>query len=335
MRFWRDARVASLLCTVLALASPAGATSQGMLGVTVENRSEAVLCAEKDNVTLTFASPEVKELRIEAAHPAYIDTIRRDSFEADWTACTFQGEAAAAKPPERVTIYEDIELWVVAHRNGSFWRDSKTRVVIGDKSYEGINLLQVWVIRPMGGEEVLVLYPQDGYWRMRPKAPADRAPTAFGSSFLIGPIVEDRGRPVVDIAEIDFDPKARTFTLTFKDGNRAQVALGKLDDQRHQIDVTFGKPISGKPFAALRSMYVTRFNNDVADVSVLEKGGSGWRESGIMEFKGASGATDVWAGRIAPSRHNTSSPDMVFKAFSDGTSKPAGWRDPSKPPPGK
>ncbi len=33
-----------------------------------------------------------------------------------------------------------------------------------------------------------------------------------------------------------------------------------------------------------------------------------------MAFKRAL-ATDVWAGRVSPSRHNTSSPDMVFNAF--------------------
>ena len=67
---------------------------------------------------------------------------------------------------------------------------------IGDRVEKGLHLLQVWMIRPMGGEEVLVLYPQDGYWRLRPLAPAGLAPTAFGSSFLIGP-VEVEGRPIV------------------------------------------------------------------------------------------------------------------------------------------
>ena len=40
-----------------------------------------------------------------------------------------------------------------------------------------------------------------------------------------------------------------------------------------------------------------------------------------MAFERAT-ATDVWAGRIAPSRHNTSSPDMVFSGFSDGKAPP-------------
>ena len=33
-----------------------------------------------------------------------------------------------------------------------------------------------------------------------------------------------------------------------------------------------------------------------------------------MGFKGAK-ATDLWAGRLVPSRHNTSAPDMRFGGF--------------------
>lgn len=319
MRFWSELpRAAAIVLALVLVGLSATDVRAEPLGVTVENKSEPVLCAEKDNVTLTFSSPEVKRFRIEAAHPAYINSIGADSFEPDWTACEFKAEATApTRPPERTTLYEDIELWVIAHRYESFWRDAGARVVIGDKVHEGIHLLQVWVIRPMGGEEVLVLYPQDGYWRLRPKALEGRAPTAFGSSFLIGPIIEDKGRPVVDITEVRFDPKSRTFTLAFKDGNRADVALAALDQQRHRLDVSLNGPVDGKPFAALRSMYVTRFNNDVADVAVLERGASGWRESPVMDFKGAAAATELWAGRNGPSRHNTSSPDMVLRDFSD------------------
>lgn len=325
-------RAAALVLVLFALPI-VNASAADPLGVKVENKSERVLCAEKDNVTLTFAAPKLRRFRIEAAHPAYINSVSADSFEPDWTACEFKSEALApARPPQRTTIYEDIELWIVAHRYKSFWRNAGARVVIGDKVHEGIHLLQVWVIRPMGGEEVMVLYPQDGYWRMRPKAPSGRAPTAFGSSFLIGPIGEDQGRPVVDIAEVDFDPGARTFTLMFKDGNRAQVALGPLDEQRHRLDVTFAKPVAVGPFAALRSMYVTRFNNDVADIGIVERGETAWSESPVMEFKGAEAATEIWAGRNTPSRHNTSSPDMILTDFYEGDAMPPGWRDPSKPP---
>jgi hypothetical protein len=172
----------------------------------------------------------------------------------------------------------------------------------------------------MGGEEVLVLYPQDGYWRLRPLAPAGMAPTAFGSSFLLGPVEID-GRPIVRIREIAFDPKARAFTLAFERGGSATVAMAVTDQNRNVLDVAFDKPIDGRPFAALRSMYVTEFNNDVARVAVRERGARGWREDGIMNFKRAT-ATDVWAGRTTPSRHNTSSPDMVFSAFAESQTGP-------------
>jgi hypothetical protein len=325
------ARLASaLVCAVLLVPTAVGAASPGALGVEVQNRSEPVLCAEKDNVTLTFASPAVQAFHVEAAHPAYLPTVTADSFEADWTACEFKGEAVAAKPPERITIYEDIELWVVAHRSETFWREKRARVRIGDKVYDGLHLIQVWVIRPMGGEEVLVLYPQDGYWRLRPKAPPGRAPTAFGSSFLIGPITEHKGRPVVDLDEVAFDPRTRTFTLAFAAGGSARVALADLDQHRHRLEVALDKPISGKPFAALRSMFVTRFNNDAAEVGVLELGAAGWREEPVMDFKGAKAATELWLGRTALSRHNTSAPDMVLGGFSDRVPPPRGAGDPAR-----
>ncbi len=307
---------------IWAMLDPASAQSPSALAVEVTNASEPVLCAEKDNVTLNLASRDVRAFRIEAAHPAYIGTLQRDSFEADWTGCTAPGDPAPgattqpSRPPKRTTLYEQIDLWVVGLTFPTFWRPATATVRIGDRVEKGLHLLQVWMIRPMGGEEVLVLYPQDGYWRLRPLAPAGLAPTAFGSSFLIGP-VEVEGRPLVKIREVAFDPKARTFTLAFERGGAATVMLANIDQNRNTLEVAFDKAVDGRPFAALRSMYVTDFNNDVARIAVREKGAKGWREEGIMAFKRAT-ATDVWAGRLAPSRHNTSSPDMVFSTFSDG-----------------
>lgn len=308
-----------------AVARRAQAATLDGLAVEVTNASEPVLCAEKDNVTLNLASKDVKSFRIEAAHPAYITSLQRDSFEADWTACDMKGDpafapASAPTVPKRVTVYEEIEMWVVGLTFPTFWRPATATLRIGDRVETGLHLIQVWMIRPMGGEEVLVLYPQDGYWRIRPKAPAGMAPTAFGSSFLLGPIEQD-GRPIVRIKEIVFEPKARTFTLHYERGGTATVKIAGVDQNRHTLDVAFDASISAQPFAALRSMYITDFNNDVARVAVREKGGKGWREDGIMSFQRAT-ATDIWAGRTSISRHNTSSPDMVFSTFSDGREKP-------------
>jgi hypothetical protein len=179
----------------------------------------------------------------------------------------------------------------------------------------GLHLIQIWLLRGDGAEEVLVLYPQDGYWRPRPMTPAGMRSTSYGSSFLIGP-VEEEGRPIVRFKEVAFDPKTRTFTLTFERGGSATLRMAKADQNRLALDVAFDQPIDGRPFAMMRSMYVTEFNNDVARIAVREKGAKSWREDNIMKFDRAT-ATDIWAGRLSPSQHNTASPDLVFNSFSD------------------
>ena len=310
--------LAAALLSLVVLAAPALAASLDGKAVLVEGRSEPVLCAEKDNVTLAFSSAEVKSFRIEAAHPAYITGLTKDSIAADWTACDMSRDpvhTSEAKVPTRRTIYEEPDIWLVGWTMPTFWRPSTATVRIGDRVERGLHLVQVWVIRPMGGEEVLVFYPQDGYWRLRPLAPDGRAPTAFGTSFLVGP-VEEAGRPIVRLSEIAFEPKSRTFTLTFAAGGRATLRMATLDQARHVLEVAMDRPVADKPFAMLRSMYVTEFNNDVARVAVREKGAKGWRETPVMSFDKAT-ATDVWAGRTAPSRHNTSSPDFILNSFSD------------------
>jgi len=292
------------------------------IAVEVTNASEPVLCAEKDNVTVNLASREVRRFNIEAVHPSYIGTLQRDSFEADWTGCTAVDDPRpqVAELPKRTTLYEEYGLWVVGQTYPAFWRPATTTVRVGDRVAKDIHLLQVWLRRPMGGEEVLVLYPQDGYWRLRPRAPESLAPTAFGSSFLVGPVEVDE-RPLVKLKEVAFDPKARAFTLSFARGGTATVTMSVTDQSRHVLDVAFDRPIADRPFAALRSMYVTEFNNDVARVAVLESAAKGWREDGIMTFKRAI-ATRVWLGRASLSRHNTSAPDMAFQGFSDGSATP-------------
>ena len=137
--------------------------------------------------------------------------------------------------------------------------------------------------------------------------------SAYGSSFLVGP-VETEGRPVVNIKEISFDPKTMSFRLVFARGGTATLKVATLDRDQLALDVTLDRPVAGRPFAALRSMYVTEFNADVARIAVREPDAKGWREDPIMAFRTAR-ATDLWAGRLVPSRHNTSAPDMIFNRF--------------------
>ncbi len=309
------------LVFMLVLVHPSVAQQAGGLAVRIDNQSEPVLCAEKDNVAIAFTSPDVRAFRIEAAHPAYLPGLSRDSFAADWTNCDFASDPvfqSGVKVPTRQTLYEEPALWVVGWTFPTFWRPSTAKVEIAGKSFDNLHLIQVWMIRPMGGEEVLVMYPQDGYWRLRPKAPVGRDLTAFGSSVLIGP-VEDAGRPIVALKTIRFAPKSKTFTLAFAAGGSAAVRMVDVNANKHVLDVTFDGAITGKPFAMVRSMYVTEFNNDAARVAyrpVARQGApEGWVESPVMQFRSASART-VWIGRTTPSRHNTSSPDTILRDFS-------------------
>lgn len=317
-------RWALAACAALAV-SPFTANA-AELAVNVENLSRPVLCAEEDNVTLTFASPEVRRFRIEAVHPAYLASLRDDNWNADWTACNFgpQAEkkalpkskpavAAPQKLPERVTLYEAVDRWLVGLKFPKFWRKATATVRVGDKVTQGLHLLQLWRVRPNGGEEVLVHYPQDGYWRARPKGPKGRDLTAFGSSFLIGPVEQD-GRPLVRLRQVTYDPKLEGFDLSFVSGGSARVKLAEVSTTRLALDVSFTGQIKTQPFAALRSMYVTAYNNDVARVAIRGAKTKGWSEAGIIDFKGGS-TPELWAGRHQVSRHNTSSPDMLFKWF--------------------
>jgi len=323
-------RAFAALAVTASLSATAFAASLDGLAVDVRNQSEPVLCAEKDNVAVSFTSKEVRSFRIEAAHPVYLSAGMRDNFEADWTACDMSSDTSYASPaePRKITLYEQTDLWVVGYAFPAFWRPATAKVRIGDRVEEGIHLLQVWVLRTDGAEEVLVLYPQDGYWRPRPMTPKNMRNTGYGSSFLVGPVEVDQ-RPLVKMKEVVFDPKQRTFTLQFEKGGSADVRMVGVDSNRLALDVTFDAPIKGGPFAMLRSMYITEFNNDAARIAVREKGAKGWREDNIMKFDSAT-ATDVWIGRLSPSQHNTSSPDVVFNSFSNG---PYPKRPKSEPPP--
>lgn len=284
------------------------------LPVLVENRSEPEVCAEKDNIFVPMTSGAVTRFQIQAVQPAYIGAIAEDRFAPDFTACDMSGDPAfVAGAPRKVTLYEDPELWVVGYTFPAFWRPATVPVRIGDRVENGLHIIQVWLRVNERAEEVLVVYPPDGYWRARPLPPKRLGWTAYGSSFLVGP-VEMAGRPIVAYKEIVFDPKSRTFTLPFARGGQASMAMKTLDIDRMVLDVRLDKPIEGMPFAALRSMHITDTNNDVARIAWREKNKSRWGETHILDFKDMQ-ATEIWAGRHGFSRHNTSAPDMVFSRF--------------------
>ena len=284
------------------------------LAVDVINASEPTLCAEKDNVYLKLQSGEARRFTVEAVHPAYIGTILVDRWAPDFTNCDMSNDPVYHFQKRRLTIYETENWWLVGLTFPSFWRPNQVPVRVGDRVETGFHLLQLWTWRDGRADEVLVLYPADGYWRARPLPPVNLRWSAYGSSFLLGPI-ETVGRPLVDIKDVAFEPETHTFTLNLLRGGSATVRLDKLDQDRLVLDVGLSTAVAAdRPFAALRSMFVTEGNSDVAQVGWRSHGSAAWMKSPVMEFSRAS-AAELWAGRLVPSRHNTSAPDMVFRDF--------------------
>jgi hypothetical protein len=309
---------AAAASVLLLLASPALAqTAADERSVTVENKSEPVLCAEKDNIYIPVSSKVVTNFRISAIHPSYIGGLIADRWAADWANCDFGGDLPPGqKPimPERITLYEDLEWQLIGLRYHEFWRKENVPVKVGGKSFDNIHLVQVWMRNNNSQEEILVVYPPDGYWRARPLPPSHMKWTAYGSSFLVGPVEID-GRPIVLMKDITFDPKAKSFAMNFTRGGSATLSIAKITDERQDLNIVFSDLVPrDKPFAALRSMYVTEFNNDAARIAWRAKGAQSWGEAPIMDFKPFE-AVEVWMGRHNYSRHNTSAPDMVFDRF--------------------
>ncbi len=313
----RPFRLASVLFFLAAPAFAAGSDQlANELAVSVVNKTTPELCAERDNVELDFVSPDVRHMEVQAEHPSYIGMVKTDRWAPDFSACDMQhGEGALP----RKTFFESPTLWLTGLTDPNFWRPADVPIKVGDHVEPGFNYIQLWMLYRERAEEVLVLYPSDGNWRIRPLPFGDMRWTAYGSSFQIGPLeMQDSpsgGRPIVAIKDIAFDPAKKAFTLNFKRGGSAVVTLKQIDQDHVALDVDYSGAMPDKlPFAALRSMYATEGNSDVARVAWREKNGKGWGEAPVMTFPGAL-ATEVWAGRRTPSRHNLSAPDMVFSHF--------------------
>ena len=317
-------RCAVALALAVSLAGPAAAQGgqenrpAGMAGKPIDviaiNKSKPVLCAEHDNVHIDFVSPDVRQFQIQARHPTYIASIRNERAEFDLANCSFHKDPVVPAKPRKKTFWESRKFWLTGYTFGGFWRANNVPVRVGNHVERGFHMVQLWMLHRERAEEVMVFYPPDGYWRARPLPFADMRWTAYGSSFLVGP-VEFEKRPLVRLKEIEFDPAANRFTLHFMAGGSATITLKSIDQKQITLDVAFPRAMPrGLPFASLRSMYVTETNSDVARLAWRSMRSKRWLESPVMEFKKAA-TSHFWAGRRVMSRHNQSAPDFVFRSF--------------------
>ncbi len=287
----------------------------------VENKSEPTLCAEFDNVYYTFTNPKVGRFAIDVTPPVYLPDMKTDSTGPDFANCEAMKDDPKHKfEPKKLTLFEDDQIRIVGHTYAESWRARGAEVMIGDIDEADLHLVQ-WFEKVNGDfQEFLVVYPFDGYWRAKP-IPTEAFPNAaYGTSFLVGPI-EHQHRPIVDIAKLKIDPKARAFRMTFAKGGVGELKIVRSDRDKISLELKVdGLPEDdGKtPFAAIRSMFVTPTNADTARINW--KTDAGLFNEPVMDFKAAN-ATEVTFDRIELSKHNTSAPDVTFRSFGPGDKK--------------
>jgi hypothetical protein len=313
MRRLIDRRECLALLAAAMVPLPRAAHAAGPLSVEVVNASVPTLCAETDNVYLQFVSAEVRRLKIIAEHPPYAGTIVVDRSAPDFQHCDMSGDPVFKAEPRRVTLYETGDLQLIGYTFSSFWRPNTVPVRVGQRVENGLHLLQLFTKYRQRTEEVLVVYPPDGYWRARPLPPPHLGYSAYGSSFLVG-TVEPTARPFVDIREIAFDPATLTFRLTLARAGTVTLHVEAVDEEHIELAIGLDPAVAGLPFAALRSMFVTETNNDTAEATWLTPGARAFATAPVMDFRRAS-VTEFRAGRRLPSRHNMSAPDMVLRDF--------------------
>jgi hypothetical protein len=279
--------------------------------VHVENATQPSRCAENDNVYVKFLASGITHFSIEARHPAYISSMREDRTAADFSGCDQSHDPGYSFDPLDLTLFEDAEYKLVGHRFARFWRPENVDVRVGDTTVHGLHLIQL--LRKLGDRnvEILVVYPSDGYWRMKPLPPRGIADTAYGGSFLVGPIREE-GRPYVALRSIAFDRASLSFRVGFG-GGEGRVQVVDATAGRTRVDITLPPAAESSAFAALRSMYVSDDNADTAEAFLVPAAGA-TKKSPILDMPQADSVAVTFA-RVVPSRHNTSAPDLVFEDF--------------------
>jgi hypothetical protein len=315
----------SLLClTLLGLAaSVASAAWAAPATVTVDNQTRPTACAEEDNVSLVLSGQGISRFKVEALQPDYLASIEKDTTAPDFSNCNFDGGAHPTDPsykfnPRRVVLHDGKKWTIVGMTLPTFWRPNRVPVKVGKLSGDDFHLVQIFAktdvkagAKPL---EALVMYPADGYWRLKPLPLPRFKDGVYGSSFLMGPVETD-GRPVVNIASITIEPEPLAFHLRFADGGRAVVKVDEISEKRTALDVTM-RPATQKtrPFAVLRSMYVAADNADMSEVRWKTAQSDDTQAKPLPEFSTLE-AADVRFGRTLPSRHNTSAPDIRFSGF--------------------
>jgi hypothetical protein len=316
-------RLGAAAMLLLVACGPVAAQSAPAEPVAVEmvNASRPTRCAEEDNVYVKFVGADIRGFRLAVRHPRYIGEIASDSTAPDFSHCDMSHDPSFPFAPRDVTLYDDGRYRLRGHTYPTNWRPEIVPFRVAGIEERGLHLVQLFKYVDSVPIEIVVLYPADGYWRAKPLPPPQRPETAYGSSFLFGPI-EEEGRPFVAVSDIVFDPGTLTFQLRFARGGTGTLSVVTAGADGLVLDIAVAAISgTGRPFAALRSMFVTPEQADVSEASWRPAPGDDPVTHPILDFANAR-TTDVRFGRATKSLHNLSAPDLLFSDFRRGSAAP-------------
>jgi hypothetical protein len=281
------------------------------------NASRKTDCAEEDNVYVKFLGQAIHRFQLTVQHPSYIGDVAEDSTAPDFSQCDMSHDPSFPFTPRDVVLYDDGRYRLMGHTYKTNWRPEIVPFRVAGKEEQGLHLVQLFKYIDGALIEIIVLYPADGYWRAKPLPPLRHPETAYGSSFLFGPI-EEQGRPLVRISDIEFHlagGSQPSFLLHFALGGSGKLQV--LEDSRNRVTMgidLYERPRNDLPFAALRSMFVAPTQADVSEATWRSAAQGGAETHSILDFSNVT-VTEVHFGRTTKSQHNLSAPDFIFGGF--------------------
>lgn len=301
----------TLTSTVLQAAEP--------VTVAVTNKSRPTTCAEEDNVNYLFsADHSMRSFKVATTLPPYMTTVVQDYTAPDFTNCPDTPPPAPVKvyTPPPIILYQDDQIMLRGIIDPRFWRPHKAIIKVDQVEWPFLDLVQLFKKTPTGFIEILMFYPQDGYWRLKSLPPSRLPEVSYGSSFLLGRIQNFDTRPFVDYKRVTFDWKTPGFEIELAQGGKAKVSLtGLADEGAAELTVNFDPPLpKGTPFASLRSMYVAPHNHDTQQVTTRSAPDAEPQITPVMNYTTGQ-VNDIVFGRTELSRHNVSAPDVRFFDF--------------------
>jgi hypothetical protein len=279
--------------------------------VILENATKATRCAEEDNVYVKFIGAGITHFTVEAHHPAYVASMGVDNKAPDFSDCDMSQNPSFTFEPKRVMLYEGMGYTLIGYTFSTFWRPDIVAFRVGDTVTKGLHLVQLF--RSFEGRriEILVVYPADGYWRLKPLPLPGQPETAYGSSFLVGP-VKEQGRPIVEISMLEFFPETVSFAMSFESGE-GRLQVTEASSERTRLEIAVPSTDKRSAFAALRSMFVSPVMADTAEIILTDRDGRP-RTFPILDAVSTEARSAIFA-RSIPSRHNTSAPDLRIGDF--------------------